>query len=201
MPLDRDIVREMWVYGDLKDRLGIKHRRVRKKGDIEVAPIFHQPHARSQSETSVLYENGRGSSTQLYLDSPQEPGQRMRNPPQHLDNTDSSQDPGSEQSAHSRSAYQHADTWAPRQQVSSDGTPPMTTVGPGTTLDYTRARSTSQSPRKATQNMPASSYEMQIRHQQEQTNSSFRTADEDWDDEPRSGTRTPDDRYTPGQAL
>ncbi|KAI0354121.1 phospholipid-transporting ATPase 1 [Trametes cingulata] len=31
MPLDKDIVREMWVLGDLKDRLGIKHRRERKK--------------------------------------------------------------------------------------------------------------------------------------------------------------------------
>ncbi|CDO76204.1 hypothetical protein BN946_scf184819.g4 [Trametes cinnabarina] len=30
-PLDKDIVREMWVLGDLKDRLGIPHRRDRKK--------------------------------------------------------------------------------------------------------------------------------------------------------------------------
>lgn len=200
MPLDRDIVREMWVYGDLKDRLGIKHRRARKKGDIEVAPMFHQPHARSQSETSVLYENARGSSTQLYLDSPQEPGQRTRSPPSRSGTTDDPQDPGPAQPAPSRLAYQHADSWALRQRAPSDVTSPTTTVGPSTIADYTRARSTSQSPRKATQNMP-SSYEMQVRHQQEQTNSSFRTADEEWDDEPRSGARTLDDRYTPGQAL
>ncbi|KAI0070171.1 hypothetical protein K474DRAFT_1680362 [Panus rudis PR-1116 ss-1] len=28
-PLDKDIIREMWVKGDLKDRLGISHRRSR----------------------------------------------------------------------------------------------------------------------------------------------------------------------------
>ncbi|KAI0367307.1 phospholipid-transporting ATPase 1 [Pilatotrama ljubarskyi] len=52
MPLDKDIVREMWVVGDLKDRLGIKHRRERKKGKLEQTPIFHQPHYRSESEIS-----------------------------------------------------------------------------------------------------------------------------------------------------
>lgn len=201
MPLDRDIVREMWVYGDLKDRLGIKHRKGRKGGDIEVAPMFHQPHARSYSETSVLYENGRGSSTQLYLDSPQEPVQRTLSPPSHSDNTDGSHDPISAQLAHPRPAYQHVDSWALRQHVPSDGTSPTTAVGPSTIADYTQARSTSQSPKRATQNTLASSYEMQIRHLQEPTHSSFRTADEDWDDEPRSRARTPDDRYTPGQAL
>lgn len=52
MPLDRDIVREMWVLGDLKDRLGIQHRRQRKHDKLEQAPIFHQPHYRSESEIS-----------------------------------------------------------------------------------------------------------------------------------------------------
>nr|AVM41535.1 putative calcium-transporting ATPase 5 [Ganoderma lucidum] len=52
-PLDKDIVREMWVMGDLKDRLGIAHRRDRKKkGKLEQTPIFHQPHIRSESEIS-----------------------------------------------------------------------------------------------------------------------------------------------------
>lgn len=56
MPLDKDIVREMWVVGDLKDRLGIKHRRAGKgKTDkLEFTPIFHEPHTRSVSEVSVL---------------------------------------------------------------------------------------------------------------------------------------------------
>jgi len=31
LPLDRDIVREMWVMGGLKDELGIPHRRVRRR--------------------------------------------------------------------------------------------------------------------------------------------------------------------------
>ncbi|KAI1792323.1 phospholipid-transporting ATPase 1 [Ganoderma leucocontextum] len=52
-PLDKDIVREMWVMGDLKDRLGIAHRRRRKKqGKLEQTPMFHQPHIRSESEIS-----------------------------------------------------------------------------------------------------------------------------------------------------
>ncbi|KAI8973092.1 phospholipid-transporting ATPase 1 [Trametes punicea] len=57
MPLDKDIVREMWVLGDLKDRLGIPHRRDRKKGKLEQTPIFHQPHCRSESEISHLEED------------------------------------------------------------------------------------------------------------------------------------------------
>ncbi|KAI0643994.1 phospholipid-translocating P-type ATPase [Trametes meyenii] len=56
-PLDKDIVREMWVLGDLKDRLGIKHRRERKKGKLEQTPMFHQPHCRSESEISQHEED------------------------------------------------------------------------------------------------------------------------------------------------
>lgn len=52
MPLDKDIVREMWVGGDLKDRLGIRHRKESKNKhlDLETAPMFREPHARSASE-------------------------------------------------------------------------------------------------------------------------------------------------------
>ncbi|KAI0329328.1 phospholipid-translocating P-type ATPase [Cubamyces sp. BRFM 1775] len=57
MPLDKDIVREMWVLGDLKDRLGIPHRRERKKGKLEQTPMFHQPHCRSESEISQHEED------------------------------------------------------------------------------------------------------------------------------------------------
>ncbi|RDX49470.1 phospholipid-transporting ATPase 1 [Lentinus brumalis] len=56
-PLDKDIVREMWVLGDLKDRLGINHRRDRKRRKVEEAPIFHQPHIRSESEISHADED------------------------------------------------------------------------------------------------------------------------------------------------
>ncbi|PSR73519.1 hypothetical protein PHLCEN_2v10631 [Hermanssonia centrifuga] len=55
MPQDRDIVREMWVHGDLKERLGIKHRREpldSAHNDLEQAPMFHRPHFRSESEVS-----------------------------------------------------------------------------------------------------------------------------------------------------
>ena len=43
----------MWVLGDLKDRLGIMHRRDRKKAAAaEQTPMFHNPHYRSESEIS-----------------------------------------------------------------------------------------------------------------------------------------------------
>lgn len=53
-PLDKDIVREMWVQGDLKDRLGIEHRSGKKRkagSNLEFTPIFHEPHSRSVSES------------------------------------------------------------------------------------------------------------------------------------------------------
>ncbi|KAL6302940.1 phospholipid-translocating P-type ATPase [Sparassis latifolia] len=55
IPLDKDLVREMWVMGDLKDRLGIVRRRDLKKhrGDLEKTPIFQRPHCRSESEIST----------------------------------------------------------------------------------------------------------------------------------------------------
>ncbi|CAL1710461.1 unnamed protein product [Somion occarium] len=57
-PLDKDIVREMWVKGDLKDRLGIQHRKSRNnKGRLEQAPMFHHPHARSESEISTYQQD------------------------------------------------------------------------------------------------------------------------------------------------
>ncbi|KAI0954200.1 hypothetical protein AcV7_007497 [Taiwanofungus camphoratus] len=64
MPLDKDIIRELWVLGDLKDRLGIQHRRDAKAAkksrvDLEHTPILHQPHYRSESEvSSVQLEEG-----------------------------------------------------------------------------------------------------------------------------------------------
>jgi phospholipid-translocating ATPase len=58
MPMDKDIVREMWVSGDLKDRLGIKHRRSKKNrgSKLEFTPIFHEPHNRSGSEVSSAHD-------------------------------------------------------------------------------------------------------------------------------------------------
>lgn len=57
MPLDRDIVREMWVLGDLKQQLGIKSRKeqnlAKKKSpkDLESSPMYPN-HDRSFSSSS-----------------------------------------------------------------------------------------------------------------------------------------------------
>jgi len=52
-PTDRELVREMWVLGDLKDQLGIPHRRDRpKKGDLEATPMF-QGHYRERSTSDI----------------------------------------------------------------------------------------------------------------------------------------------------
>ncbi|KAG8221446.1 hypothetical protein J3R82DRAFT_1642 [Butyriboletus roseoflavus] len=70
-PLDKDIVREMWVCGDLKDRLGIRHRKASKNtrglSDLETAPMFREPHARSASELTLshMYEPTRVPSESL----------------------------------------------------------------------------------------------------------------------------------------
>ena len=57
LPLDSDIVREMWVKGNLKSQLGLSHRRERKRGsDLEHAPMFQKPHSRSASEISSFQE-------------------------------------------------------------------------------------------------------------------------------------------------
>jgi phospholipid-translocating ATPase len=48
MPRDKDIVREAWVLGDLKDRLGIAHRRpgrARTLAAAEAAPMMHDRNA------------------------------------------------------------------------------------------------------------------------------------------------------------
>lgn len=65
---DVDIVRYMWVKGDLKDRLGIKHRHRHDQNvpvdgpssDLEGTPMFREPHARSTSEMSTadIYQPG-----------------------------------------------------------------------------------------------------------------------------------------------
>lgn len=53
-PTDRDIIREAWVVGDLKDHLGIKHRRSSKgptTSQMEGASLF-RPHLRGASDNS-----------------------------------------------------------------------------------------------------------------------------------------------------
>ncbi|EUC67587.1 phospholipid-translocating P-type ATPase, partial [Rhizoctonia solani AG-3 Rhs1AP] len=51
MPLDKDIIREAWVAGDLKDQLGIKHRSRKRRGsDHENSALYHGSHQLSVSE-------------------------------------------------------------------------------------------------------------------------------------------------------
>jgi phospholipid-translocating ATPase len=59
-PTDRDIIREAWVVGDLKDRLGIKHRKSSKRAtasQMEGASLF-RPHMRDLSDQSFDQEIG-----------------------------------------------------------------------------------------------------------------------------------------------
>ncbi|KAF5370921.1 hypothetical protein D9615_009819 [Tricholomella constricta] len=60
-PLDKNIVREMWVKGDLKDQLGINHRKEKKvpkgsQSNLEAAPMFQGQHNRSLSEMSSVHD-------------------------------------------------------------------------------------------------------------------------------------------------
>ncbi|QRW07307.1 phospholipid-translocating P-type ATPase [Ceratobasidium sp. AG-Ba] len=50
MPLDKDIIREAWVAGDLKDQLGIKHRNRKKNVDMEHSALYQGGHVHSVSE-------------------------------------------------------------------------------------------------------------------------------------------------------
>jgi phospholipid-translocating ATPase len=54
-PLDKDLVRELWVEGNLKDQLGLKHHKARRNrstsgSPLESAPIFNEVNNRSLSE-------------------------------------------------------------------------------------------------------------------------------------------------------
>lgn len=76
---DADIVREMWVKGDLKDRLGIKHRRdLTRTKDIERAPMFLKPHSRSPSEYSAHQDGYEPALTHS-------PGELALSPPTRSD--------------------------------------------------------------------------------------------------------------------
>ncbi|KAJ1305376.1 hypothetical protein OPQ81_000391 [Rhizoctonia solani] len=51
MPLDKDIIREAWVAGDLKDQLGIQHRKRKRRGsDYENSALYNGSHHPSVSE-------------------------------------------------------------------------------------------------------------------------------------------------------
>ncbi|KAG8918881.1 hypothetical protein FRC01_001607 [Tulasnella sp. 417] len=51
-PLDKDIVREMWVQGDLKDRLGLNHRG-KTNSRSEKLSLFRKHHLSNESEMEL----------------------------------------------------------------------------------------------------------------------------------------------------
>ncbi|CAK5276718.1 unnamed protein product [Mycena citricolor] len=64
-PLDKDIVREMWVMGDLKDRLGIKHRNGKdRRGIYPTSPPDTMIEQEEPHETIPMFpDNGHIRST------------------------------------------------------------------------------------------------------------------------------------------
>jgi phospholipid-translocating ATPase len=88
-PQDADIIRYMWVKGDLKRRLGIKPHRIQQASvDVfptasEATPIFRTPHARSISEMSTPdgYEPALSHSPGEHTP-PTQPEQLYDTPPQ-----------------------------------------------------------------------------------------------------------------------
>ncbi|KZV96713.1 phospholipid-translocating P-type ATPase [Exidia glandulosa HHB12029] len=79
-PIDRDIVREAWVMGDLKDRLGIAHRKDRKRRamvDVEHQEMLGAVDPPSHTTTM---DDGRGGYAPAALHSPAGYGR-----PQHFD--------------------------------------------------------------------------------------------------------------------
>lgn len=89
----------MWVKGDLKDQLGIRHRNAKKNtkitaSNLEAAPMFHEQHSRSLSELSThnQYEPTMTVSPALgstpratYLDTPPMSEARDLLPPRESD--------------------------------------------------------------------------------------------------------------------
>jgi len=70
LPMDRDIIREAWVVGDLKDRLGIEHRKLSKRlttSQMEGASLF-RPHLRGTSDhSSDFASHGRAHASREVL--------------------------------------------------------------------------------------------------------------------------------------
>jgi len=222
-PLDRDIVREMWVLGDLKDRLGVAHRKDRKRQDVEATPMFHQPHARSLSEISVVYEpaftDSPGdqelqSGNVLEYDSPPQTKQ-YRPSPLSQNSGDHVADPVSPQpSYYSPSDVQSSSTGNLRNRHTGDRTPPL--VAGSSSV----SRVSSPHIRHSTLSNPGA-YEMQVRDQShhpperttEVSETSYTTADSSWQDDvfgARSRSITPglsegyedgDLRYSEARAL
>ncbi|CAE6474741.1 unnamed protein product [Rhizoctonia solani] len=73
MPLDKDIIREAWVAGNLKDQLGIQHRNRKRRGsDHENSALYNGSHQLSVSEDGYQ----PGSMSRGDFDFAPTPGQR-----------------------------------------------------------------------------------------------------------------------------
>ncbi|KAG7095035.1 hypothetical protein E1B28_005826 [Marasmius oreades] len=169
-PLDKEIIREMWVRGDLKDRLGIKHRKgknvrkeIKSSGGLEATPMFHQ---RSGSEVSInnVYEPTRTNSkpapvaiidpSQPHL---QGPGQHVADPPTQAGFNPQSLSPSPRPTSPYRTSYYSAADIPPPSPLPSpkyryaDGT--ITNTPPPPSRRGSVA--TTSIPSSPTQSMPA----------------------------------------------
>ncbi|KAJ2916179.1 hypothetical protein MD484_g4258, partial [Candolleomyces efflorescens] len=75
LPLDKDIIREAWVVGDLKDQLGLGHRKGKKgkqmsASSLEAAPMMRVPQNQSLSDLGYDAPSPRPRSGDQYFDSP-----------------------------------------------------------------------------------------------------------------------------------
>lgn len=185
--------------------MGITRRKDLRGRDVEAAPMFHQPHARSLSEVSVVYEP---ALTRSPGDHELQGGYSDDTPPPstHYQRSPLSQDsselvaiaPISPQpSYYSAADINSATTGNLRNRYPGDKTPPPLTAG---------SSSVSRSPpnmRQTTQLANPGAYEMQVRDPpyhpperiQEVSETSYRTAASTWPEEdttnPRSRSVTP----------
>lgn len=193
-PLDRDIVREQWVLGDLKDRLGVQHR---KNRDVESAPMFHAPHARSLSEVSVVYEPALTRSPgdhELpggYSDDTPPPSTQYKRSPLSQDSSELiAIGPISPQPPYYSAPDIHgSNSGNLRNRYAGEKTPPMAAG----------SSSVSRSPpnmQQKTQLTNPSAYEMQVRDQphpgrvQEVSETSYRTAASAWPEDDVNNSRS-----------
>ena len=171
----------MWVHGDLKERLGIQHRRDIKKSaksDIEQTPMFHRPHFRSESEISSFQpETDRGTpprspATDSNRSSPMVRPSPLAAPPISIE--DDTVTPRQQMSSSPawRGSYYSASN-IPVPSPTPGGDPPMSSVShePLTTATYAAASQTSNTLQiPALRNRPSpthtpEAYEMRVREQ------------------------------------
>ena len=192
----------MWVRGDLKDRLGIQHRKDLKnsKGKLENAPMFHHPHARSESETSAFHHDVEiGAPVKRPATVPPSPGSSSNNsatplPSTHHDPSDDltstarmnlTASPASYVGSYYSASAIPVASPVPSSRPGSGSPPTMTSlasfpVSSSSTLQVPQVRSLQPSP----SSRPPEAYEMHVRspepentpHARETTDATYATA-------------------------